>query len=610
MLSPRTSLLLATAAFEVALVAGCARPHGDASEGGVSSQSSASPGGADSRAPAAATGDAPRQLARPPKLTNRIAYIPAQCFTKTRASGADTAKNPCYVCHSRAEPPNYTSDQEVQRKLSFPFAAKTNPWTNLFDPPVLRTSSGTDEAILAYVRRSNYFDDRGNIVLAQALGAPPLNWDANKNGRWDGFTPDMWFRFDERGFDHRPDGSMSGWRAFAYYPFPGTFFPTNGSADDVAIRLDPVLRQDKEGRFDPVVYELNLAIVEALIRRTDVVIDPVEEAPLGVDLDLDGHIGRATRVAFDGAPDHSGRTRMHYVGMAHEKESASFFPIAPGLFPLGTEFFHTVRYLDIGSDGVVAMAARMKEVRYARKVRWASYEIARANMLSEAQHQDESPDGTHDVEWVGEEGVFTRTWLLQGFIEDRDGSLRPQTFEETASCPGCHAGIGATTDGTFSFARKMGAAEHARGWFHWSQRDLRGIAEPQRADGQYEYTFYLLQAGAGDEFRENTEVLLRFFDERRALRSDEVAKLRRDISSLLLPSPERALALDRAYQAIVREQRFDLGRDVVLSPVQNVYRTVPLGEPTGIHEPAVSEPLVEQYKVPKFVIKTSRTTPR
>jgi hypothetical protein len=68
--------------------------------------------------------------------------------------------------------------------------------------------------------------------------------------------------------------------------------------------------------------------------------------------------------------------------------------------------------------------------------------------------------------------------------------------------------------------------------------------------------------------------------------------------------------LDRAYRAIVLEQRFDLGRDAVLAPAQNVYRTVPLGEPTGIRKPAASEPLVEQHKFPEVVMKTSRATAR
>jgi hypothetical protein len=50
---------------------------------------------------------------------------------------------------------------------------------------------------------------------------------------------------------------MSGWRAFAYYPFEGTFFPTNGSADDVLIRLDPTLQKNAEGIVDRALYEIN-----------------------------------------------------------------------------------------------------------------------------------------------------------------------------------------------------------------------------------------------------------------------------------------------------------------------------------------------------------------
>jgi hypothetical protein len=522
---------------------------------------------------------------RSPRLANRIAYIPPQCFTETRAVGGDgLAKNPCYVCHTRSEPPNYTNDDELQMSLSLPVPAKTNPWTNLFDPPIAHVPRLSDDEILAYVRRSNYFDDRGNLELAAALDALPPAWDTNGSGKWDGFVPDVWFRFDDRGFDHRPDGSPTGWRAFAYYPFPGIFLPTNGSMDDVAIRLDPVLRRDKNGRDDEAIYEVNLAIVEALIRRTSIAIDAVDETTLGVDLDLDGRLGTASRVAFDAAPDDSGRTRMHYVGLAHEKETSAFFPIAPGLFPIGTEFFHTVRYLDVGPDGVVRLAPRMKEVRYAKKVRWASYEISRANVAREAQDQAESSNGTHEPHWANERGLFTRTWLLQGFIESGDGSLRPQTFEETAFCEGCHAGIGTTTDSTFSFARKIGEGGPAGGWFHWSQHDLRGLAEPKRADGEYEYTFYLRQAGGADELRENTEIARRFFDDHRVLRPAEIAHLHRDISHLLLPSPGRALDLDRAYRAIVQAQSFDKGRDVVLAAARNAYANVPLGQSTGVRK--------------------------
>jgi hypothetical protein len=187
------------------------------------------------------------------------------------------------------------------------------------------------------------------------------------------------------------------------------------------------------------------------------------------------------------------------------------------------------------------------------------------------------------VNWKGERGVDNgQGWLLQGFIEDDAGELRPQTREETTYCAGCHGGIGATTDSIFSFPRKLGAHEMARGWFHWSQHDLRGLAEPMRTDGAYEYTAYLEQAGGGDELRENGEVVRRFFDDQHRLRASELQALHGDIGRLLLPSPERALDLDRGYLAIVEEQSFTRGRDAILAPSKNVHVTAPLGEPTGV----------------------------
>jgi hypothetical protein len=153
-------------------------------------------------------------------------------------------------------------------------------------------------------------------------------------------------------------------------------------------------------------------------------------------------------------------------------------------------------------------------------------------------------------------------------------------------CVGCHGGIGATTDGVFSFARKLGGGASGRafrdGWFHWSQHDLRGLAEPRGRDGEYEYTRYLKENGAGDELRENKEVLARFFDEGGTLRPDAIARLHADLSTLLLPSAERALDLNRAYRAIVDEQSFVKGRDTVLAAAEHVYAQPPLGERTGI----------------------------
>jgi hypothetical protein len=512
------------------------------------------------------------------RLRNHVAYVPPQCFTQTHGEDGKP-KNPCYACHTRPREPNYVDDEELQSTLKMPVPAAKNPWTNLLAPPVARAAPMDDDAVLAYVRRGNYFDDDGQIALARALAKPPPDWDGNGNGRWDGFVPDVRFHFDEQGFDRAPDGGFTGWRAFAYYPFVGTFFPTNGSADDVLIRLDPSLREDAAGHFDRDVYVVNLAVVEALIVRADVPIDPVDEAALGVDLDLDGHMGRATRVGFDAGL--GGATRMRYVGRARDRPVTDF-PIAPGLFPPGTEFFHTVRYLDVGKDGAVGMAARMKEVRYARKALWQTYDQLKAHAAFEAQTTAGNPERAHGVEWFREAGISNgQGWYFQGFIEATDGSLRPQSLEESAFCEGCHGGIGATTDGTFAFARKIDAGP-ARGWYHWSQHDLRGLPEPRRRDGQYEYSLYLREAGAGDELRSNREVLDRFFDAGGALRPGEITLLRKDIARLLLPSPARAITLDRAYHAVVVEQSFDRGRDAVLGVSPNVRAETVYEEKTGI----------------------------
>src|SRR3984957_2941932 len=302
---------LADFMFATLCVAGACKPSGTR-DTSIAQTSPGVPASVTAPAPSASAGVVPGPgFMHVMRLRNRVAYIPPQCFTKTRGDDGKP-KNPCYACHTRSEAPNFVNDEDLQVTLALPEQAWKNPWTNLLAPPVEHAPATSDEAMLEYVRQSNYFDAAGHIALAHSLEKPPAEWDANSNGRWDGFTPDVRFAFDEQGFDHGPDGVPNGWRAFAYYPFVGTFFPTNGSADDVLIRLDPALREDAGGHFDTRIYVVNLAIVEALITRADVAIEPIDEAALGVDLDLDGRLGRATRVAFDAAPDGGSGTRMQY----------------------------------------------------------------------------------------------------------------------------------------------------------------------------------------------------------------------------------------------------------------------------------------------------------
>ena len=96
---------------------------------------------------------------------------------------------------------------------------------------------------------------------------------------------------------------------------------------------------------------------------------------------------------------------------------------------------------------------------------WLTYKELKARAVTETLDQAQSSDSARDVP-LGERGVYNgQGWFYQGFIEARDGSLRPQDYEETAFCVGCHGGVGATTDGDAAFSRKLGAAAPAGGWF-------------------------------------------------------------------------------------------------------------------------------------------------
>lgn len=520
-------------------------------------------------------------------LANPLAYISAQCFTKTE-DVAGKVHNPCYACHVDSQEPNYVSDGDIQRSFAFPGVDEVvlkNPWENLFKDRRAAVAEISDDLALTYVRMDNYRGGKQlplRDTLSQAL---PPGWDVNGNQRWDGYLPDAWFDFDGEGFDRTPEGALTGWRAFAYTPFLGTFWPTNGSTDDVLIRLPASLRNGADGRYDPVTYKTNLAIVTAMVQRRDVALEvAVDENRFQVDLDKDGKLATAKLIRYDWAPL-QGRT-MSYVGQGKAEQAAGRLHLAAGLFPEGTEFLHSVRYLDVDAQGQVGMAARMKELRYARKATWYTYSDLKEMALKEVKENITFPDRTRQFTGNAESGLGNgQGWVYQGFIEDRLGALRPQSYEETVYCMGCHSGIGATTDGVFAFPRKLGDGSYRNGWYHWSQQGLVGIPEPRRGDGAYEYTHYLSQNGAGDEFRSNDEVLSRFFQADGRLKADKVERLHQNIAELLLPSRERALQLDKAYRLIVSEQSFVAGRDATVAPAVNVHREIAVGTPTGIVAP-------------------------
>ena len=514
-------------------------------------------------------------------LNNKAAYVTSQCYTKTLDENNQT-HNPCFSCHINSQEPNYINDADLQTIYDMREYTKTNRFSNLFKDRTEYVNSISDKEILEYVNRDNYKDENSTLYLAQKLKTPPSNWDVDANGVWSGYSPDCHFNFDEEGFDKEPSGEYSGWRAFAYYPFLGTFWPTNGSFDDVLIRLERVFMEDENSTFDVEVYKINLAIVEALIKREDIAIESVDESLYGVDLDHDGKLGRSTLVKYEWkTPTYNSSTglignfSMQYVGKARKLLQTNEYLIAPGLYPKGTEFLHSVRYINL-EDGNVTMANRMKELRYAKKESWNSYSQTQNAAMAEIMEKDLFPERLRTIKGNSEEGLLTGLgWRYQGFIEDEYGELRPQNYEETLYCIGCHSGIGAISDSTFAFQRKFAYWANGDGWSHWSQTPnaLNGLEEPLTKDGRYEYSLYLEKNGAGDEFRSNDEVMENYF-ENGVLKSEKIEELHSDVSKLLLPSSKRALELNKAYWVIVKEQSFIYGRDAHVKPLVNIHREV------------------------------------
>ena len=500
-------------------------------------------------------------------LKNPTAYIPPQCYTKTTAEDG-AVHNPCYVCHTESKAPNFLNDIDVQQELVFPEPGAINRWHNMFKDNSKKVAEITDEFILNYVRQDNYQTNSGRIILADTLNAVPAAWDRNENGEWDGFIPDSYFNFNEKGFDVAPDGKLTGWRVFAYYPFLGTFMPVNGSTDDVMIRLPEVFRKDEKGLFNQNIYELNLSIIESLLKQKDITIPEVDENFYKVDLNKDGKLSRTNTIRFAWAPNDN--IYMSYVGLAKTKLEKNEVKLAAGLFPVGTEFLHSVRYID-AQNGKTAMASRMKELRYARKDNWRNYYQLERIATQEVKERHDFPDRTKKVLGNMEVGLTVP-----------QGDLRPQSYEESYFCIGCHSGTGATADTTFSFSRKFDNKSFKQGWYSWLEKDLSGISDPLRNDGLGEYGYYLTHNPSGNEYRNNHAVKNKFYDKQGEKKTSVFKALETDIRTLLMPEVEHALLMNKAYKVIVDEQSYRHGRDGHVKEIVNIHKEVELGQDTGI----------------------------
>jgi hypothetical protein len=367
------------------------------------------------------------------------------------------------------------------------------------------------------------YTDADVLTYIRTDNYAPLRDALDRRSDFPGYKPDLDLArgFDADGF--AVDGSD--WRTVRFKPFVGVFWPTNGgSAGDVFIRLPDEFRRDAEGKPSREVYRTNLAILEKVIagdpRRTD------------------------AQLALP----------AHYAG------GASHTRVIRALYPVGVEFLHTVRYLD--PDARALMSTRMKEVRYAKKVA-----LLEGRQLADLHLAAESPNPP-DPEGDPITGLRDGGWLLQGWIEDANGWLRLQTNEEHRFCMGCHGELGVTVDRMFSFARKVPGDEG------WRLQDAAGIPDaPQVGQTRPEYAQYLERVGGGDDLRSNTELRDRWFS-KGTLDFVAVATMREDISKLIAPSRERAIALDRAYLANVIEQSYVWGREASVTPATNVHTSI------------------------------------
>ena len=468
-------------------------------------------------------------------VANREAIVPPQCYTKTAGS-----YNPCYVCHQAAisDRENVMNDADLQLAYSFSDLGMTNQWRNLFEDRRERIAATSDEDILNYVAQDNYSELPERLREAGFAGwIPDLKDLSLASGA-----------FDDEGFAR--DGSH--WVAFNYKPFPSTFWPTNGSTDDVMIRLPEAFRSDISGSYSRDIYKANLSILEANMKGLPRIATlAIDEQAVGLDLDQDGNLGIARAIA----------DVSRYVGAAANTS------IVTHLYPEGVEFLHTVRYLGLDENDAIAPSTRMKEVRYMKK--WKSYSKSFYGRRYQLEAFEKEAGNLPGYINLGQHGLDNGSgWSIQGFIESHNGRLRANTFEENLFCMGCHNSIGSTIDKTFSFARKIDGPQG------WGYIDLKGMRDaPSHGETEGEILAYLRRVGGGSEFRHNEEMQQKWFLPDGTLDEQKVRSAA-DVYELIAPSKERAIALNKAYKTIVEDQDFIYGRDATFAPPPNVYQAI------------------------------------
>lgn len=483
--------------------------------------------------------------AKPSTIYNAEAVIPPQCYTRHEGQ-----YNPCMTCHQTypyRSRPNTLSDGGQQVAYLFSDIGEKNHWLNLFEDRRERMAKISDQKVIDYIYTDNY---------------SPLIDQLKSLADWQGPIPELrdlelgQAAFGEHGIAR--DGSH--WVAFNYKPLPSTFWPTNGATDDVMIRLPAAFRESScqgQNQYSQDTYLANLSVLEMAIKDLRQISTPeLDERRVCADLNGDGKLGKVTSI----------RRPERYLG------NAAKHLVSPMLYPLGTEFLHSVRYVGVDPSGNIGLPPRMKELRYMNKFKF--YSPTHLDSMYGNERQEKIEELIPKFINRGDRGTDNSFgWMVLGFIEDQQGRLRMQSEEENLFCMGCHTTVGSTIDQTFSFARKITGAPG------WSYINLKGMRDAPyvgqaRENGEIvgEIADYMATVGGGNEFRENPEIRQRFLNADGSVNSAAIAG--KDVYSLISPSLRRALDLNKAYMTIVADQDFHHGRDPNLTPAQNVYREI------------------------------------
>ena len=398
--------------------------------------------------------------------------IPPECYLDQD----DGAINSCKYCHTDGNAGAIRDDADKQRK----YPSAENKFLNVLDPARLDAGVPPEEIpvdLSAFLNLDNY-----SAARVARGDAPGVDGGAGVYKYFPDLIPES---TGADGF------ANNGWRAFKWKPSELAWPRYNGRIQQNWIRLPEKFRLDASGSRDVGIYHQNLELLVAAMR------------------------GDVTQGA--------------YAGMAADEA------VVPFRFPAGTEVTHYLYYLDPAEPGM--KAARIKEVRVNIKSVPDEHNRPTPGLVFgvEKEYSLAHREGEEEAAALGL--IYNKDgWDIVGFIEDVDGTLRPQTNTEMTQCIGCHsARLGAIRDSHFnSLQRKL------PGDAGWALQDYRGI---------FDYCNAELGRGEVAEIFENYWGAV------------AMVPGNPDGSIDFLPSAAEADALTRRYYQIVQTQSYHLGRD-------------------------------------------------